>query len=118
MPSTAARLSVWAPALTVPVIVEAVADNALGAIDAAAVASAEGDAVEIVSSTEAVLHRETDPLAIATGAQGGAIRGVAEHVLFQTDLVSSAGDARVVELAGVRQGGDGCRYNLVGGRHR
>ena len=65
--STAARLSVWAPALTLPVIVsEGMADDALGAIDAAAIASAEGDAVEIVSSTEAVLHSETDPLAIAT----------------------------------------------------
>ena len=81
-------MSVWAPALAVPVIVsEAMADDTLGAIDAAAVATAEGDTFEIMSSTEAVLHTDTVPLPIATGAQGSAVVASPSTSLFQSDLI-------------------------------
>ena len=116
--STTARLSIWAPALAVPVIVsEGMADNTLGAIDAAAVMSAEGDSVEIMSSSEAVLHNETNPLAIASGPQGSAVVATPATSLFQTDLVGlrlilhASWDWRAV------QGGAGHRHQLVGGDH-
>lgn len=87
--STAARLSVWAPALALPVIVsEAMADNALGAIDSAAFASGEGDAFGIATGVDAVLHSEdTTPLPIGTPGSPATVAAPSVS-LFQSDLIA------------------------------
>ena len=64
----------------------AMAAGKVGAIDAAAFLSAEGDQPKIDASNEAVLHAETVPLAIGTPGTPPVV-AAPSHSLWQQDLI-------------------------------